>query len=1023
MKFIITKVLNLRHAITASLEQLKNEDGKVCILVPDKLSVTMEKELFSYLNIESSFNIEISTITRFSQKILTEQNIRYTPMTKIGSAILVKKILTQERDNLKLFNTPSFSYNYSDTIFKTLTQFKSSQITSNDMYLTDNLPSQLSDKIHDLRILSERYEETKAGLVDSTDRLNLLAVNIKNSEIVKNTAYYFVGFDDFTAQGYSIIEQLVRFSKSVNVFAYNKMSKNSYIYLDELEQKLKNIAYAQSFPLEIQQIHYGDSILHKFLVENIYSARQNTFEIKDAEISLHNAKNFNEEIEFVARSIRERVLNGAKFNEFGIACFDIESHKNAIKEVMNKYEINYYIDSSTSVNDTIYFKFFINYLKLFAQNFQTENLMQFINSPFLDINQINRIKLVRIIKKLNISNNIFSLKLDGSLSDDLTYILNIFNKFSLRKVKNIEDLINNLKGLEDFLDIRNKVDNLIAKMDDLYAKKILMQAPDAFDNLLGEVAKFYNELDLDELVDILKSAGKELKIMPIPQSLDCVQILDAKEIFTSFDNLYVLNTTSKTAPQITQDIGIILDKDIEQLEFKNKLAPTIAHLNKMAKFKLFNSVQMFNKKLVMTMSINNIAELSEIVKEFQKIIRVNGEIIKVNEIKNSIAYKPLSKGDLIEFLSDSKNNNKEEIMDFYGIKRYEIQKRLSDKAIMNLHFKEISCSALENYFLCPFAYFLNYTLRLKEEEKSGIAKVDIGNIVHNLAENYYKMKSKHANVEIQSFVRNNIDDFMLKDNRLSQFINSSIYFNLVKEATRFVEHLKYLDDNCLFEPSYHEYDFGLSNNRTIPLTNEVFLRGKIDRVDFWKNYVRIIDYKTGNVEASFEDLYYGKKLQLFLYAKFARNYFSKTLAGSFYLPVKNTINNMEGVKPYRLTGFILKDENLIPAWDKNLKIGQKSDLLSVAISPKGNFKNDGSATKIVSDSEFENMINYSADVAKLAIEEITSGNITPAPIEINSRQTSCSFCPYIAICRKNSMQIGVRSKKAVDIDSFGGDNG
>ena len=74
-----------------------------------------------------------------------------------------------------------------------------------------------------------------------------------------------------------------------------------------------------------------------------------------------------------------------------------------------------------------------------------------------------------------------------------------------------------------------------------------------------------------------------------------------------------------------------------------------------------------------------------------------------------------------------------------------------------------------------------------------------------------------------------------------------------------------------FKPSEFEYSFGFKNDekRLIIKTKggNYDVRGKIDRVDFCGDLVRIIDYKTG-VTSNFESvskLFGGNKLQLYLY--------------------------------------------------------------------------------------------------------------------------------------------------------------
>ena len=50
----------------------KNE--KVEVVVPDKLSLFMEKFLFEHMNITASFNLKVSTLNRFAKKNCFEDN-------------------------------------------------------------------------------------------------------------------------------------------------------------------------------------------------------------------------------------------------------------------------------------------------------------------------------------------------------------------------------------------------------------------------------------------------------------------------------------------------------------------------------------------------------------------------------------------------------------------------------------------------------------------------------------------------------------------------------------------------------------------------------------------------------------------------------------------------------------------------------------------------------------------------------------------------------------------------------------
>lgn len=1030
MSLTITKAKNLRHATMSIFSQIKNQSGKISIIVPDKLTLSIEQKLFEYLDIESSFDIEVITLTRLSQKVLTELNVEYSPISKIGSIVLMKNILSKHSNELTMFNSPSFSYNYSDALFKTLTQFKASQISYLDMNYEDIPFAQLRNKIHDLKILLENYETLKAGYIDSCDRLNLFSTAIHKSDIVKNTHFYFLGFDDFTSQGYNVIEQLVKNALSVNVAVYFNSSKNSQIYSTEVESQLKRLAHLCMLPYNEISLPYEDDNLHTYLADNLSAISSNNFTTD--QVKLVNTLKIEDQIDYVARTIRKQIINGANYYDFGVACYELDSYKDIIANIFDKYELNYYIDSQTPLSHTNYFKFFTNYLRLFINKFQKENLIEFINSDFIDFDLNIKIKMNRQILDSNFSGHLKYICADDELKPHFEYFANLLNNFPISQNSSLEEIKQTFSSISEYLQIEDKMTLNASLTNNLHHQKILQQAPNSFDQLMDEISKFYSDATAKEVLDILVSSGKEQKISPIPQSIDTIQVLDAGEILTEFDNLFIINCTHQTCPSILQDVGIILDKDILNLNLNKKLSPTIAHLNKINRFKAWNSLQMFNKTLTITMTTKNDNEKSEFIKDLETKLTTKDEYnqvvpLAVSNFTNEFSsYELLSKWDLVEYLSQNNNKFSDEVLENYGLKRFEPQEQLNINSPLN--FDEISCSALENYFKCPMMYFLANTLKIKEERQEGIAMVDVGNIIHELAKDFYRYANR-KNFNVPKFCQDKIKHYMEQDKKLNTFINTPIHLNLVKEAIRFLNHLNYLDETNDFIPAFQEYPFDSKFNRSIPLTNEVYLRGKIDRIDFYDfpitdadtmKYVRIIDYKTGNVDASLKELFYGKKLQLFLYGKLAETIFDRKLAGSFYMPIKNSMTIENKDTPYKLVGYYLNDNNLIRAFDTRMGKNTKSDLLSLSLNKDGEIKVDSRSNKILNNSDFTKLTNYAVEISKTAINEIKSGYIKASPIKFDEQSNSCGYCPYLAICRKNSSKIKFRETTNINLDSFGG---
>ena len=243
--------------------------------------------------------------------------------------------------------------------------------------------------------------------------------------------------------------------------------------------------------------------------------------------------------------------------------------------------------------------------------------------------------------------------------------------------------------------------------------------------------------------------------------------------------------------------------------------------------------------------------------------------------------------------------------------------------------------------------------------------------------------------------------------------------NLLNEAKQFVKHLRKLDENSQFVPTYFEKAFGEKYNlKGLPLTDKISLNGKVDRIDIFKDHFRIIDYKSGNANASLEELYYGKKLQLFLYSLAIKNATGKILSGTFYLPIKNEVGKVDKDENlYKLMGFYTNDNNLVSAYDKNLEPKSSSEYVNMSLTKDGEIKK---TEKVLTPSEMDKLLNYAKQISVNAINEISNGVFKASPLRYEKNKTTCDYCPYLTLCSKSSNNIAFRKVNKVDINSFEG---
>lgn len=996
IKLINIPSLNL--AINSVVEFCKdNKQEKIEIIVPDKLSLFMEKFLFEQMNIKASFNLRVSTLNRFAKRKIKID--KESQISKIGSILLIYKILNENKSNLKVLNSKSYTFTYAENIFKTISQLKASKIQPTEMFEKTTGFEDLDKKILDIALIYQQYENQKAGMLDASDLF--LASTLSVGEGVENKKIVFVGFDDYTAIEYSIIEQ---FAKITEVFVFNcyNRTSNKHIFNNEIYDQLKQIAYTNELDFKTEDLNLETDNLHKFLNGNLFAVKDNEYVLEDNTVQIYSCRKVKEEIDVVARDIRSKILNGESYKNFGVAVFNVESYENEIAEIFSKYEINYYFDTELSINQSVFYKFICSILKYNLNGYQLTNLLDIINSPFFEVEQAEKEVLTNKLISINYNGK---LKSDFALSEELFELTEKFKMFiedlTFDKKENVKTFIEGIKNFIIKYEVEKIIDNL-AEFNTILQKKIILTKSVSFVmELFDEILKFNKDITIDEFYDIFSHISSVAKINNLPLTLDAVKVVDANNTMEIFEDLYVVNCTYENAPNLKFDCGIILDTEIEKLKFVHKLNPTIAHINKLSRLRLFNLLTLFKRDLILTYSQNPSDAIKELLKKIK--INIDGEILNLIPFSNfnSGRYTALSERDFIEY--NLKNNLKSAGIDEKILKNKDFSSISNKNLNIYNNFKTISASTLENYFKCPFYMFLQNVLKITPRLNNEILSFDVGNILHEVMCKYYKRKKQVA--DIYEFCKNEIFKFIERDERLKLNATNPIILNLIDEAVRAINNVNYIDSNSSFQNILVEHEF--RNENELQLKN-ISIIGKIDRVDRCNNFLRIIDYKTGDAEASLKDLYYGKKLQLFLYANAIENELKQNVVGCFYLPLHNKYTREEK-NTTALDGFFLNEDFIISALDKNAEPNYVSDIVNMKLNK------DGKVLNQPTNSELQKLKNYAIVTSENAVDEIKSGYIKPSPLKYSD---VCKYCPYSQICLREADNYGERVAQSVKLDSF-----
>ena len=976
----------------------EHSNEKIEIIVPDKLSLFMERFLFEQMNISASFNIKVSTLNRFAKKSCVVEKEKQ--ISKVASIILIHNILNENIDKLNVLKNKAYSFSYAEDIYKTLSQFKSSKITSDEMLKFECKDAQLAGKIKDLALVYKEYEDKKAGFIDAADLFLMSVFSVAKGK--ENKKLLFVGFDDFTAIEYSIIEQLAMVAEVYVVNNYSSAG-NKHIFNNEIYSQLKSIAYKTEIPFEFEECKIETDDLHTFLEENIYALKSNKFVMTNELVNIFAGNSVSNELEFVARDIRNKILNGQRYDDFGVAVFNLESNINKLEEIFKKYEINYYVDGDISIIKSLLYKFYLSVFRYNLEGYKLTHLIDIINSPFCCLLTEEKDALIKKLISINFRGKL-NLDFNFELKEESKeYLLAFLNNLIFEKDIDTQSLVERLKNFDNQYDFDLIMSGLGYSVNDFV---LISKSKEVLFNVFDDIIKFNQNININAFYDIFVGVANVVKISNLPLSIDAVKVVDANNTMEIFNDFYLVNATQENAPSYKNDCGIILDNEIDKLTFSHKLAPTIQHINRLSKLRLFNTLMLFKNEITVTYSNSKSEIVNELKNKLQLKTKIGIEDLEpIPETKHD-KYIAMSKWDEIEFLT---KYNKENIkIDESILKNKEIVELSKENLTLFNDLNTMSATALENYFKCPFYMFLNNILKVQPRLENEILSLDIGNVLHTILYDYYK-KDKKVD-DLYQFCKDEVFKCVEKEERLKLNAKSPILINLIDEAVRVVNAVNYIDDNSLFKPTYFEKSFG--NETSLKLRN-INILGKVDRIDIYNDTFRVIDYKSGKADASVKELYYGNKLQLFLYACAMENVLKKSMVGTFYLPLHNAYTKELG-NTYALKGFYLAEDFVVKAFDKRLTADSKSDIVNVRISTKDKvIKTIG--YKELEINSLKDLKNYSKAVAETAVDEIKSGYIKPTPSEVSKH---CDYCPYVHICMKNSNSITYRKANKINLNSF-----
>lgn len=1064
--------------------KLIEKEKKIYIITPEQFSYTAEKKLLEAIGKKAVINAEVITLSRMAERILSEIGIKEKSLTKTGKAMLMYGILNENKAKLKFLGKSDENIKLGINI---ITELKKHGVTLEKIKEeTENTEEKyLKTKLEDVKIIYENYEnKIKDSYIEETDKLTLLSKNLEKTDFIKNSIIYIDEFSGFTYQEYEIIKNLAKLAKQVNITICTDELQNTKtpdtdifypnkITIESLLKLIKNENIEIENPVYLDKTYRFKNEELEHLEKNIYNIKPKKYTKEAKKIHMFIAKNQYTEIENVAKEINKLIKNNnLRYKDIAIITKNVSNYGNLTRAIFSKYEIPVFIDEKRELSQNIIVQYILSIFEILQKNFTRESIFNYLKLGFSEIDKDDIFKLENYCIKWDIKQNKWKKDFVYEKKDKPEEI-EYFNKLRRKIIiplTELKDKIQNEKTAKNmsieiynFMQSNQIEEKLSKKIEELEKENLIDLAKEYKESyetiikILDEIVTIYNQqkITIDNFYQILKIGLKNSELGKIPGTQDQVIMGDVERSRShKVDTIFIIGINDGAFPSINKNEGFFGDDDRNKLKEKGiELANgTIENLYE-ENFNIYKAFTTAENNLYLSYSssdnegkslrpsilIHKIKKLYPNIQEESDVVQpkymITNENATYEELLENIArYKEKEKiediwKEIYIYYSNSDKWKEKLNQDLKGLKYTNIPQNIDETIIEKLYGNNIktSITKLEKYRSCPFSYYLQYGLNLKEKEELKIQSFDTGLFIHEIIDEFFKyignnkvemsdliLDEKKLSEIVEKLMKNDLENgknYLFKETYKYKVLVNRLKRILIKALKYIMESLVYSD----FHIEGTEISFDKNGKyKPIAITLEngkrVEIIGKIDRIDTAKtesgNYLRIIDYKSSAKNIDLNEVYAGIQIQLLTYLDAVCEEEDLIPAGVLYFSFLEQIAKADKKlseeeieeklrENFKMKGLILADVKVIQMQDNNLDNGGTSKIIPAGITKTGVINKR--CTNGVESEKFAILQKYIKKTVKDISKEILKGKIDIKPYNKKGK-TPCEYCAYKSIC-------------------------
>ena len=1051
-----------------SVDVRHKKQGRI-LMVPELISHDMERRLCAAAGDTASRYAEVLSFTRLARRV--SESVGAAAMECLdngGRVVAMAAAARQLHSKLKAYASVETRPEFLTGLLDAVDEFKRCCITPETLMSASRaLEGNLAQKLEELSLLMEGYDALcSRGKRDPRDQMTWCLEQMEEGDFARNHVFYVDGFPDFTRQHLAILEHLIRESPEVTVSLNCDdigSQKMAFEKAADTARQILDCARRAGVKWEIQTVEPRKTGLHpvrKYIFQGQISEGK----------PIENLRTFRAETPYMecmgaARQVMEQVRQGSRYRDFTIVCTDMNTYGPLLKQVFRRMGIPVYQSGTEEILSKSVIATVLNALDAALSGFEQGSVLRYLRSALspLDMDTCDQVENYGIIWGIRGQKWLQTWEnhpdgLSAQWSDGAKRTLERLNRARELAMEPLDTL------RREFLqssDLRGQVLALYSFLETIQMEKQLASMAESMDAagdnrgaqilnqlweiLISALEQMYDTLgdtvwEPEHFVRLLRLLLSQYDVGTIPPVLDAVQVGPVSAMRCHQQKyLLVLGAQEGNLPGYSGSTGVLTDQERELLRQMDAMLTGGAMEGIRAEFAEIYGVFCGATEGI---SVSYIGEQPSFV--FRRLSELSGKVEVMDAPLGFAPGDPEETGAYLARWDQTDTARSLGVEDAYlrtwKRKNYTLGQVEKDR-IDQIYGTTLNLSAsqIEMQAMCRTKYFLRYGIRVNERKEASVDPAEFGTYIHAVLENTCRCIR-----DMGGFQKVSLEETMEIAHRYSQEYAAEHFSQLDSQRMQYLfrrngqeldvivrelwEELK----DSLFEPRGFELNFGIDDGLPgIAIPNNAMnavLRGLVDRMDAWDHngntYYRVVDYKTGQKDFDYCDVFFGVGLQMLLYMFALRNSGEESLgsrpvpAGVLYFPARAPYLSADGrledadadklrAKVWKRQGLLLEDQEVLDAMES----GEASGRLCYSV------KKDGTLTgNLASREQLKMLETYIFQTLGRLVEQIASGDVSPNPYT-RGNHGACTYCPYGSICHKEEVE-NRRNYKTMQPDRF-----